>query len=120
MPTYGYRVKGSRRVQRVYEVYRLLGGDAVPVEPKAFEAVVKQAYEESSAPMKAFLDLLAAHPDEWLSIGWVREALGIKTHQLPVVPSASPSRWRGRYKQAGPYALRGRREGERAALSDGE
>ncbi len=52
--------------------------------------------------MKAFLDLLAAHPDEWLSIGWVREALGIKTHQLPVVPSASPSRWRGRYKQAGP------------------
>lgn len=98
---------------RVLEVYRLLGGDAAPIEPEAYGAIVKQAYEESSEPMRAFLDLLAAHPDEWLTIEAIREALDMDVHQLPGVLSTFPRRWRGRYHQSGPLPFdvdgRGRR-----------
>ena len=52
--------------------------------------------------MKSFLDLLAAHPGEWLTIEEIRDALGMKTHQLPGVLSTFPRRWRGRYSQSGP------------------
>lgn len=86
---------------RVMEVYRLLGA-APPEEEMADSAVIKKAYMESSAPMKAFLDLLAAHPDEWLTIEEIREELGMKTHQLPGVLSTFPRRWRGRYRQSSP------------------
>ena len=52
--------------------------------------------------MRAILDLLAAHADEWLTIGQVRDALGMDVHQLPGALSTFPRRWRGRYCQAGP------------------
>jgi hypothetical protein len=87
---------------RVLEVYRLLGGDAAPVEPEAFEAIVTQAYEDSEEGMKAFLELLAAHPDEWLGIQDIREELGMDVHVLPGVLSSFPRRWRNRYHQSGP------------------
>ena len=95
---------------RVLEVYRLLGGDAAPVEPEAFAATVKQAYEDSEVRLKAFLDLLAAHPDEWLSIEEIRQELGMAVHELPGVLSSFPRRWRGRYHQSGPlpYEQEGR------------
>jgi hypothetical protein len=75
---------------------------AAPVEPETFSAIVKQAYEESSPDTKRFLDLLAAHPDQWLSIGEIRDELGMDVHQLPGVLSTFPRRWRGRYHQSGP------------------
>ena len=105
---------------RVLEVYRLLGGDVAPVEPEVFDAIVKQAYEESSEPMKAFLDLLAAHPDEWLSIGVVRDELGMDVHQLPGVLSTFPRRWRGRYHQAGPLPFEVDGKGNRRSYRMGK
>jgi hypothetical protein len=51
--------------------------------------------------MRRFLELLAAHPDEWLSIDEVREELGMKTHQLPGVLGAFQRRWQGRYRLPG-------------------
>jgi hypothetical protein len=65
-------------------------------------AVISLAYAESSPAMKSFLDLVAAHPDEWLDIHAIRDALDMDVHQLPGVLSTFPRRWRGRYKQAGP------------------
>ena len=87
---------------RVLEVYRLLGGDAAPVEPEAFNAIVKQAYEDSEEGMKSFLDLLAANPDEWRGIKQIREELDMDVHELPGVLSSFPRRWRNRYHQSGP------------------
>ena len=83
------------------QVYRLLGGTE-QFEQEADPAMVRLAYEESSAQMKAVLDLLAAHPGEWLTIEEIRDALGMELHQLPGVLSTFPRRWRGRYGQAGP------------------
>ena len=99
---------------RVLEVYRLLGGDAAPVEPEAFEAVVKLAYEDSEAGMKAVLDLLAAHPDEWLGIKEIRDELGMDVHVLPGVLSSFPRRWRNRYHQSGPLPYEQERKGGRS------
>ena len=86
---------------RVMEVYRLLG-DAPPAEPMADPAIIEKAYAESSPAMKGFLDLLAAHPGDWLTIEEIREALDMDVHQLPGVLSTFPRRWRGRYRQSGP------------------
>ena len=66
------------------------------------EAVVTHAYDDSEEGMKAFLDLLAANPDEWLGIKDVREQLGMDVHVLPGVLSSFPRRWRNRYHQSGP------------------
>ena len=94
-------------VSLVRDVYRLILGSAAPAttSPSGVAgdpAVIATAYQESSAPMKAFLDLLAAHPDEWLDIDTVRTELGLGVHELAGVLSTLPRRWRGRYKQAGP------------------
>mgnify|MGYP001814342292 CR=1 FL=1 len=105
---------------RVLEVYRLLGGDAAPIEPEAFTAIVKLAYEESSHDTKRFLDLLAAHPDEWLSIGEIRDELGMDVHQLPGVLSTFPRRWRGRYHQAGPLPFEVDGKGNRRSYRMGK
>jgi hypothetical protein len=90
----------------VLAVYRFLSqGAPSPVGgegPGADPAVVEVAYAESSPDMKRFLDLLAAHPDEWLTIEAIRDALRMDVHQLPGVLSTFPRRWRGRYGQTGP------------------
>jgi hypothetical protein len=90
----------------VLAVYRLISqGAAEPATagaPMADPAVITTAYQESSHAMKAFLDLLAAHPDEWLSIDTVRTELGLGVHELAGVLSTLPRRWRGRYRQSGP------------------
>jgi hypothetical protein len=87
----------------VRDVYRLVLGAATPPSSGASDRdIITRAYVESSAPTKAFLRLLAQHPDEWLSIDEIREALGLGVHELPGVLSTFPRRWRGRYKQAGP------------------
>ena len=104
---------------RVMEVYRLLGV-AAPAEPMADPAVIKKAYEESSPAMKTFLDLLAAHPDEWLTIEEVRDALGMDVHQLPGVLSTFPRRWRGRYRQAGPLPFEMEGKGSRRRYRMGQ
>ena len=94
---------------RVMEVYRVLGTKP-PAEPMADTAIVTKAYEESSPAMKAFLDLLATHPGEWLSIEVVRDELEMDVHQLPGVLSTFPRRWRGRYRQttALPFEVAGK------------
>jgi hypothetical protein len=97
---------------RVLEVYRLLGG-AAPVGRQADPAIIGKSYEESSAPMKAFLDLLAAHPDQWLDIPTIRDTLGMDVHQLPGVLSTFPRRWRGRYRQSGPLPFEVEGKGSR-------
>ena len=94
-------------VSLVRDVYRLILGSATPATTASSKAnadptIIAMAYQESSAPMKAFLDLLAAHPDEWLDIDTVRTELGLGVHELAGVLSTLPRRWRGRYRQTGP------------------
>ena len=94
---------------KVLAVYRFLGTEP-PAEPMADPAVIKKAYEESSPDTKRFLDLLAAHPDEWLTIGEVRDELGLGVHELAGVLSTLPRRWRNRYHQTAPmpYEVEGK------------
>ena len=94
---------------KVLAVYRFLGTEP-PVEPMAEAAVIEKAYEESSPDTMRFLDLLAAHPDEWLTIGEVREELGLGVHELAGVLSTLPRRWRNRYHQTAPlpYEVEGK------------
>ena len=92
---------------KVMDVYRyLVGGAALQAGamPRAVSDrdIIARAYVESSVPTKAFLELLAAHSDAWLSIDEIREALRLGVHELPGVLSTFPRRWRGRYKQSGP------------------
>ena len=94
---------------QVLAVYRFLSQVAGPVLTPAGTgdglvtdaAIVTRAYLESPPAMKRFMELLAAHPDEWLTISEVREALGFKLHQLPGILGAFQRRWQGRYRQAG-------------------
>ena len=87
----------------VCDVYRLVLGAATPPSSGASDRdIIARAYVESSAPTKALLRLLAAHPDAWLTIDEIRENLGLGVHELPGVLSTFPRRWRGRYKQSGP------------------
>ena len=86
---------------RLTEVYALLGTEQ-PVEPMADPAVIEKAYVESSPDTKRFLDLLAAHPGEWLTIGEARDELGLGVHELAGVLSTLPRRWRNRYHQTAP------------------
>ena len=94
---------------QVLAVYRFLTGVAGPVMAAARTgdglvtdpAIVTRAYLESPPAMKRFLGLLAAHPDEWLTISEVRDALGFKLHQLPGILGAFQRRWQGRYRQSG-------------------
>jgi hypothetical protein len=73
------------------DVYRLLGTEP-PTEAMADPAVIEKAYEESSPDTKRLLDLLAAHPDQWLTIGQVRDELGLGVHELAGVLSTLPRR----------------------------
>jgi hypothetical protein len=87
----------------VLAVYAFLAAQGARVpEPEDYNAIVRKAYQESSPDMKRFLDLLGAHPEDWLSIEEIRDALGMDVHQLPGVLSTFPRRWRGRYRQSGP------------------
>jgi hypothetical protein len=86
---------------RLTEVYALLGTEP-PAESMADRDIIEKAVQESPDDTKRFLDLLAASPDEWLSIGEVREKLGLGVHELAGVLSTLPRRWRGRYRQAAP------------------
>ena len=56
------------------------------------------------------MDLLAAHPGEWLAFGEVRDELGLGVHELAGVLSTLPRRWRNRYHQTAPlpYEVEGK------------
>lgn len=86
---------------RLAQVYALLGSEP-PDEPRADPAVIEQAVQESSEDTWRFLRLLADAPGEWLSIGEVRERLGLGVHTLAGVLSTLPRRWRRRYGQSAP------------------
>ena len=94
---------------QVLAVYRFLSGVAGPAMAPARTgdglvtdaAIVTRAYLESPPAMKRFQGLLAAHPDAWLTISEVRDALGFKLHQLPGILGAFQRRWQGRYRQSG-------------------
>ena len=95
---------------RVMDIYAFLSQDttdgpeppAPSDEPATDADLIRRAYEESPDAMREFLELLAANPDEWLSIEDAREALHMKAkYQLPGVLGAFQRRWQRQYGQAG-------------------
>ena len=104
-------------LDRVLEVYAVLGRDhqrQVQSEPmpeavgppstreRATDpAIIKRAYLESSEKMKAFLDYLAARPEQWTSTEEVGNAIGYGWNQVAGMLGAFGRRWEHRYKEAG-------------------
>jgi hypothetical protein len=70
-------------------------------------ATIRRVYRESQPPLQRFFDLLADHPDEWVTTDQVLEATGLSSRQWPQQLSSLARRGKKRYSEPGRWPFRG-------------